>query len=152
MTKRIDEIIARAYHDLDRFYQNYGEEVVSIRRPKRHSVESKVSTPEELEILKELKKKKPPAHCKHPGCKRLPKKGNRFCDLHYKKSEVQEGKVKGRPSKKLSLNIKGLSSREIVDRIKKETGEKITVNLKSKQNIIRHVKIILKKRGIRLYE
>jgi hypothetical protein len=53
---------------------------------------------------------------------------------------------------KLSLNIKGLSSREIVELIKKETGEAITVCVKSKQNVIRHAEIILNKKGMTLYE
>jgi hypothetical protein len=152
MTK-IDEIVARAYKDLDRFYETHGEQVVSnIKRPtKRNQIVFNNATPEEAKILNELKKKKPPARCKHPGCKALPKPGNQFCNQHFILSPTKEGKDRGRPSKKLSLNIKGLNSREIVDLIKKETGEIITVSLKSKQNIIRHTKLILKKKGIRLY-
>lgn len=120
---KIDEIIARAYKDLDRFYENYGDYKERLRPQLKHKrTLFDQGTSEELQLYAKLKKA-PPSPALVP-----------------------------KPKKKLSLNIKGLSSRDIVELIKKETGEMITVSLKSKQNVIRHAKIILKKKGMRLYE
>lgn len=182
MTARTDAIIEKAYKYLDRFYENHGEEIPK-RKTSTSQTREKVtfddSTFEETLIHNELKKKDP-AHCKRPGCMEIPRKGNRFCDLHFKpKSKSQPIKIfspkpvtKSKPQpfsietwtpprqsttptpvdEKLSLNIKGLNSREIVELIKKETGEAITICLKSKQNVIRHARLILKKKGMKLYE
>jgi hypothetical protein len=118
MTKKVEEIINRAFKDLDRFYKDYGED----EEPKKTTPKKSVT--------------------KEPPSKTVV---NRPIYTTTYKAMIPK------PPKKLSLNIKGLSSREIVDLIKKETGESITVSLKSKQNIIRHAKIILKKKGIKLY-
>ena len=192
MTTRIDAIVEKAYKYLDRFYESYGEKIPKRKIPTREKTLFDNSTFEENLILNELKKKSQP-NCKHPGCLELPRKGNRFCDLHFQTKPVSKPPLpKASPAlpkptlpkptlpkptlpkptlpkpqpfsitdwappvtqvkEKLSLNIKGLSSREIVELIKKETGEAITVCVKSKQNVIRHAKIILKKKGMRLYE
>jgi hypothetical protein len=132
---KIDEIIASAYKDLDRFYENYGE---YKEKPKTKSTRKKIlfdqGTSEEQLLHTQLKKAPPsPVPVNYP-----------VYSTTYKA-------MIPKPKKKLSLNIKGLSSREIVDLIKKETGEAITICLKSKQNVIRHAKIILKKKGMRLY-
>jgi hypothetical protein len=185
MTKRIDEIVEKAYKYLDKFYESYGEEIPQRKSPTREKTIFDNVTYEENIILHELKKKNP-GQCKQPGCTEIPKKGNRFCSLHFSKPVLPKflsPKIPSKPAplpkppitkpvtkptpqpfsienwsppapvkEKLSLNIKGLSSREIVELIKKETGEAITICLKSKQNVIRHAKIILKKKGMRLYE
>jgi hypothetical protein len=182
MTTRIDAIVEKAYKYLDRFYESYGEKIPKRKIPTREKTLFDNSTFEENLILNELKKKSQP-NCKHPGCLELPRKGNRFCDLHFQTKPVSKPPLpKASPAlpkptlpkptlpkpqpfsitdwappvtqvkEKLSLNIKGLSSREIVELIKKETGEAITVCVKSKQNVIRHAEIILNKKGMTLYE
>jgi hypothetical protein len=162
MTARIDAIVEKAYKYLDRFYENYGEEAPKGKSP-IPPTRGKVTFDDTT-----FEGKKTLVHCKRPGCLEIPRKGNRFCDLHFNvKATPKQSKRRPKPQpfsitnwtppviqvkEKLSLNIKGLSSREIVELIKKETGEAITVCVKSKQNVIRHAEIILNKKGMTLYE
>lgn len=45
------------------------------------------------------------------------------------------------------VDLTGLTSREIINKVKDLTGELITICVKSKINVIRHAKIILEKKG-----
>jgi len=45
------------------------------------------------------------------------------------------------------VSFEGLSSREIIEKVKTITGVAITVCVKSKINVIRHAVIILKEKG-----
>ena len=157
MNSRIDDMVNRAFSDLDRFYSNYEF------KPKPSS---KLDKPEKVAHKKAC-------FCQFPGCYKKSEPKKTFCSQHIleNKNNKQETikstpkiiyrpvilpnskppKPVPPPPKKLSINIKDLSSREIVDLVKKETSELITISLKSKKNVIRHAKIILQKKGYTLH-
>jgi hypothetical protein len=159
MNSRIDDLVNKALSDLDRFYSNYGE-----YKPKSSP---KLDKPEKVAHKKAC-------FCQFPGCYKKTEPKKTFCSQHilenkFNKQEAIKStpKIIYRPAilpdseppqpvppppKELSINIKGLSSRKIIDLVKKETGELITICVKSKKNVIRHAKIILQKKGYTLHE
>ena len=136
-TEKIDAIVQAGLDQLERFY---GADDESMKR---------------------AKKKK----CGRNGCYETVRQGVAFCPLH-RKSNIPFLIGKNDPNKFRSITtppkepvrvapvepvrviLRGLSARQIIDRVKELTGETITICVKSKANVIRHAKIIFGKKNI----
>lgn len=114
MTAKIDAIIKRAYAYLDQFY---GAENEKGPTPSiKHPSSQNIETPEEELVLPENI-----LPISIPKQTTLPKA----------------------PPKRF-IYLKGKSGREIIDIIQKECGVHITINIKSKDRIVKKAKEILK--------
>jgi hypothetical protein len=168
MIDRIGEIIENAERRLKAFYSSYGEwdgkkiskkdskESEKDKFDKENNIKTKdcffkngpVSKPKiikrigpefekEMNELKEIN---------------TPKESVYFNDKMIGHSNQKEQKIPKKSSNNLAIDpskifFEGLSSREIINKIKDLTGEHIKICVKSKKNVIKHALNILKEKG-----
>lgn len=148
ITNRVDEIINQGLKDLERFYKNHGDWDGPKPKPKP---KSKWDEKEKIPVPTEPKQS---SLCQYPGCfKKARPNPQGYCALHNSaKFFPVPYTIPPTVIRKLSININGLNTRQIIDLVKKETGEQITVSVKSKKNVIRHAKLIFKGKGCMVHE
>jgi hypothetical protein len=134
---KIDEIVKQAYLDLDKFYKVYGGD--SEKKPQEKSKLSSKSQPSRVKIITPTPKE-PEMDAIAEIIISVPKEPE-MVD-HVACCEVTDSLGNQEP-----IIFDGMASREIIARVQELTGEKITICVKSKKNVLRHAGIILAKHG-----
>jgi len=149
LSDKVEEMVQKAYVDLDKFYKIYGNDdkdpnkkipVPAKAKPEKTSRRTKIITltpePEEpeLEVAKsEL----------------APEIG---IELEVAKSELTPETVEPEEASVNLISFDGLASKDVIAKVLELTGEKITVCVKSKKNVLRHAGIILAQHDYKMKE
>ena len=134
---RLDQIIREAEDRLHFFYKTYGE---WDGKGKKSSKKKSSDDREDDTIDQDLCRKNSFLDSKT-------KKINRPDVMPDVVPEVLPPSIVAEPPKKNEVSFEGLSSREIIEKVKTITGVAITICVKSKINVIRHAVNILKEKG-----
>lgn len=148
---RIEQIVKDAEQRLKAFYSSYGE----WDGKKEKVLKKNIENPEEIDLVEE---KDTENYFFKDGPVSKPKIINRIDTpkqeiieeekVFFTLKEIEEpGFNFAVDPSGVKISFKGLSSREIIDKILYLTGEHIQICVKSKKNVIRHAINILKEKG-----
>jgi len=137
---RVDQIMREAEDRLQLFYKSYGEWDGKSKRPSKKKSKGKSIDDLDDSLVDQ-----------DPFLDKLPNK-TKIINRPFKNALPEIFSPPPSPivadlPKNNEVSFEGLSSREIIQKVKEITGVAITICVKSKINVIRHAVIILKEKG-----